>query len=187
MYETSQFRKGLKIEIDGEPYIIVEATHVKPGKGVAFVKTKYKSLLSGAVLEKNFRSGDKVDTPNLEERQMQYLYQDGDHRVFMDTQNFEQVHLNEDQVGDAAPFMKENTVVNILFHNNVAISLEMPVFVELEVVDTEPGVKGDTATGGTKQAKLETGAVVNVPLYMSEGETVRIDTRTGEFVERVNR
>lgn len=185
MYSTTDFRKNLKIEIDGEPYIIVEAIHVKPGKGVAFVKTKYKSLISGSVLDKNFRSGDTVDKPDLRERQMQYLYKDDTHWVFMDTTNYEQASLNADQVGDAQQFMKDNTEVDILFHNGIAISLQMPNFVELEVVETDPGVKGDTAQGGTKPATLETGAVVSVPLYMNEGEIVKVDTRTGQFVERV--
>lgn len=186
MYDTSDFRKGLKIEIDGEPFIIVEAQHVKPGKGVAFVKTRYKSLISGNVLDKNFRSGDKVDKPDLEEREMQYLYHDGTHWVFMDTGNFEQVHLGDDAVGEAKDFIKDNLSLMILFHNSKAISLDLPNFVELQVVQTDPGVKGDTAQGGTKPATLETGAVINVPLYMNEGETVKVDTRTGQFVERVN-
>jgi len=187
MYDTSDFRKGLKIEMDGEPFIIVEAVHVKPGKGVAFVKTKYKSLISGNVLEKNFRSGDKVGKPDIEDRTMQYLYHDAGDWVFMDVNNYEQVSLNDSQLAEAKDFLKENTQVDILFHNSKAISLELPTFVELEVVETDPGVKGDTAQGGTKPATLETGAVVLVPLYMNEGELIKVDTRTGSFVERVNR
>jgi elongation factor P len=185
MYDTTAFRKGLKIEIDGEPFIIVEAQHVKPGKGVAFVKTRYKSLITGNVLEKNFRSGDKVDKPDLEEREMQYLYHDGPDWVFMDTSNYEQVHLNDDAVGEAKSFIKDNLSITILFHRGKAISLDLPNFVELQVVQTDPGVKGDTAQGGTKPATLETGAVINVPLYLNEGEVVKVDTRTGQFVERV--
>lgn len=187
MLETSEFRKNLKIEIDGHPYIIVEANHVKPGKGVAFVKTKYKSLLTGGVFEKNFRSGEKVEKPDLQEREMAYLYKDGDHWVFMDNTNYEQVSLSDDQLGDAAQYIKENTTADILFHNETAISIELPTFVELLVAQTDPGVKGDTASGGSKPATLETGAVVLVPLYLNEGELVKIDTRTGDFVERVNK
>ena len=187
MYSTQDFRKNLKIEIDGEPYIILEAIHVKPGKGVAFVKTKYKSLISGNVLEKNFRSGDAVEKPDLEERDMQYLYKDDTHWVFMDTKNYEQVSLTEDQLEGADKWIKENTDVSILFFNGSAISIELPNFVELQVAQTDPGVKGDTAQGGTKPATLETGAVINVPLYLNEGELVKVDTRDGNFVERVNR
>ena len=187
MYDTTFFRKGLKIELNGEPYIIVEAIHVKPGKGVAFVKTKYKSLISGNVLEKNFRSGDKVDKPDIEDRTMQYLYMDGEDWVFMDVSNYEQVSLNPDQIGDAKNYLKDNTQVDILFHNNKPISLELPTFVELQVTKTDPGVIGDTAQGGTKPATLETGAVVLVPLYLEEGETVKVDTRSGAYVERVKR
>lgn len=185
MYDTTSFRKNLKIEIDGHPYVIIEAKHVKPGKGVAFVKTKYKSLITGAVLDKNFRSGDKVGKPDLQDREMAFIYRDDTHWVFMDNTTYDQSRLSEEQVGDSAQWLKENTNVDILFHNGLAISLELPNFVELEVSKTDPGVKGDTASGGTKPATLETGAVVNVPLYMNEGEFVKVDTRTGEFVERV--
>jgi elongation factor P len=187
MYDTTHFRKNLKIEIDGEPYVIVDCQHVKPGKGVAFVKTRMKSLITGNVLDRNFRSGDKVDKPDLEEREMQYLYHDVHFYVFMDTSNYEQISLSEEAVGEASQFMKENVVVTILFHNGKAISLDLPTFVELEVTKTDPGVKGDTASGGSKPATLETGAVVQVPLYLEEGELVKVDTRSGEFVERVNR
>lgn len=187
MYNTQDFRKNLKIEIDGEPYIILEAIHVKPGKGVAFVKTKYKSLISGSVLEKNFRSGDSVEKPDIEDREMQYLYKDDTDWVFMDTKNYEQVSLADDQLADSGKWIKENTNVNILFFNGSAISIELPNFVELVVSQTDPGVKGDTAQGGTKPATLETGAVINVPLYLNEGELVKVDTRDGNFVERVNR
>ena len=187
MYDTTQFRKNLKIEIDGEPFVIVEAIHVKPGKGVAFVKTKYKSLVSGYVHERNFRSGDKVDKPDLEERKMQYLYKDESFWVFMDTENYEQVSLSADQLDGAQQWLKENNTVDILFHNGSALSIEMPNFVVLEVAQTDPGVKGDTAQGGTKPATLETGAVITVPLYLNQGEKVKVDTRSGDFVERVNR
>lgn len=187
MYDTTSFRKNLKIEIDGEPFVIVECQHVKPGKGVAFVKTKYKSLLSGNVLEKSFRSGDKVDKPDLEERDMQYLYRDGDDWVFMDSKTYEQVALTTQQLDGGENYLKENTEISILFHNEKPIAVDLPTFVELLVSSTDPGVKGDTASGGTKPATLETGMVINVPLYMNEGELVKVDTRTGDFVERVNR
>lgn len=186
MYSTQDFRKNLKIEIDGEPYVILEAQHVKPGKGVAFVKTKYKSLISGRVLEKNFRSGDKVEKPNIESRDMQFLYIDGPHHVFMDTDTYEQVRLEAEAIEEVKDFLKDNLEVEVIFFNNKAISVDPPIFVELEITKTDPGVKGDTATGGTKPATLETGATVMVPLYLAEGEVIKIDTRTGEFVERVS-
>lgn len=187
MYSTSDFRKNLKIEIDGEPWVIVDCKHVKPGKGVAFVKTRIKSLSSGRVLDQTFRSGDKVDTPNLEAREMQYLYQDGDHFVFMDNTSYEQIHLDRSAVAEVLDFLKDNLEVKILFHNDRAISVDPPNFVELIVTQTDPGEKGNTAQGGTKPATLETGATVMVPLYLKEGELVRVDTRTGDFVERVNK
>ena len=186
MYSTSEFKKNLKIEIDGHPYVIIEANHVKPGKGNAFVKTKYKSLIDGRVLSQNFRSGDKVERPNLESRQMQYLYKEENLYVFMDTSTYDQFRLSEDAIESALDFLKDSMEIDVLFHNNKPISLELPTFVNLVIQQTDPGFKGDTATGGTKPATLETGATVYVPLYIKEGELVRIDTRTGEFVERVN-
>ncbi len=187
MYDTSDFRKNLKIEIDGEPFIIIDCQHVKPGKGVAFVKTRMKSLITGRVLDENFRSGDKVDRPNIESRQMQFLYKDDPHYIFMDNDTYEQIRLEEGSVEDVLDFLKDNLEVDVLFHNEKAISVEPPIFVELVVTKTDPGVKGDTAQGGTKPATLETGATITVPLYLSEGELVRVDTRSGEFVERVNK
>ncbi|MEZ4458273.1 MAG: elongation factor P [bacterium] len=187
MYNTSDFRKNLKIEIDKEPYVIVECQHVKPGKGVAFVKTRMKSLITGRVLEQNFRSGDKVETPNLEARHMQYLYKDGDMYVFMDTTTYEQLQLSEDAVDTVLDYLKDNLEVEVLFHNNKPINVEPPIFVELVVTQTDPGFKGDTAQGGSKPATLETGAVITVPLYLKEGELIRVDTRNGSFVERVNK
>lgn len=184
MYSTQDFRKNLKIEIDGEPYVIVECQHVKPGKGVAFVKTKYKSLITGRVLENNFRSGDTVGKPDLEIRNMEYLYKEEDKYVFMDQTNYEQVHIEENFISEAVPFLKDNIEVEVLFHKGKPISIELPTFVVLKVVKSDPGVKGDTAQGGTKPATLETGATILVPLYLEEGEYVRVDTRTGEFVER---
>lgn len=187
MYDTTDFKKNLKIEIEGDPCVILSAQHVKPGKGVAFVKTRYKSLITGKVLERNFRSGDKVGKPNLEEREMQYLYTDGETWTFMDNNNYEQVALPQDAVEEALPFLLDNLEVAILFFNGKAISIELPTFVEIEVVRADPGLKGDTATGATKPATLSTGATVNVPLYVEEGDVLKIDTRSGDFVERVKK
>jgi len=182
---TSQFRNGLKIELDGEPFVMVEFQHVKPGKGGAFVRTKLKNLRSGNVLEKTFRAGERVDTPNLEEREMQYLYQSGDGYCFMDTSTYEQVFLTEPQVGDARNFLQESVTAVVLFHNGVAVGVTLPIFVEIAIAQTEPGVRGDTASGGTKPATLATGAVVQVPFFLNVGDVVKVDTRTGEYIERV--
>ena len=184
---TTEFRNGLKIEIDGEPYVIVEFQHVKPGKGGAFVRTKFKSLKSGNVTDKTFRAGEKVDVPNLEEKTMQYLYGADKDRVFMDTSSYEQVSLNEKQLGDSINYLKENMEIKVLYHKGMPINIEVPMFVELAIARTDPGVRGDTASGGSKPATLETGAVVKVPLYMNEGDVVKIDTRTGTFIERVKK
>ncbi len=186
MYSTTDFRKGLKIEMDGEPYVIVECQHVKPGKGAAFVKTRIKSLISGNVQDINFRSGDKVDTPNLEEREMQFLYNEGDDFHFMDQTTYEQTMLDREQVGESAYYLQENCDVKALFHNDKPIGLEVPMFVVLKITGTEPGVKGDTASGGSKPATLETGKVIQVPLFVNEGELVKVDTRTGEYIERAS-
>lgn len=187
MYSTTDFRKNLKIEINGEPYVILECQHVKPGKGVAFVKTRYKSLISGRVLEENFRSGDKVQVPNLEANKMQYLYmEDGDY-VFMDTTSYEQIRLLGSTLEHVAGFMKDNIEVDVLFHNGNPISVDLPTFIEATIVQVDPGFKGDTVQGGTKPATIESGAVIQVPLYIKQGELIRIDTRTSEYVERVNK
>lgn len=185
MISTSEFRNGAKVELDKEPFIIVDFQHVKPGKGGAFVRTKLKNLKTGAVIDRTYRSGEKLDTPNLEERVMQYLYCDGSDYHFMDTATFEQLSLTEAQFDDAKPYIKENTEVTVLYHNGNAINVQPPLFVQLKVVQTDPGVRGDTASGGSKPATLETGAVVKVPLYLEEGEIVKVDTRTGEYIERV--
>ncbi len=187
MYNTQSFRKNLKIEINGEPYIIVECQHVKPGKGVAFVKTRYKNMVTGALLSKNFRSGDTVGKPDLEEREMQFLYREDNMLVFMDNENYEQVHIPETSVEEALPYLKDNLVVDVLFFNQRPISVDLPNFVELLVVQSDPGVKGDTASGGSKPATLESGGVVQVPLYLNEGEIIKVDTRTGQYVERVKK
>jgi elongation factor P len=184
---TTEFRNGLKIEIDGEPYVIVEFQHVKPGKGGAFVRTKFKSLKSGNVTDKTFRAGEKVNVPDLEEKTMQYLYGADKDRVFMDTSSYEQVSMNEKQLGDSINYLKENMEIKVLYHKGMPINIEVPMFVELAIARTDPGVRGDTASGGSKPATLETGAVVKVPLYMNEGDVVKIDTRTGTFIERVKK
>ncbi|BEQ15801.1 elongation factor P [Desulfoferula mesophila] len=184
MYSTAEFRRGLKIEIDGKPYTIVEFQHVKPGKGGAFVRTKLKNLETGQVLEQTFRSGAKVDIPNLEENNVQYLYQDGDSYVFMDNDTYDQLFIAEEYLGDAVDYLKPNIDVKVVFFNGKPIGVELPITVELEVTDTEPGLKGDTATGATKNATLETGLVVQVPLFIEQGEVLKIDTRTGEYLER---
>lgn len=182
---TSEFRNGLKIEIDSEPFAIVEFQHVKPGKGGAFVRTKLKSLKTGNVIDRTYRSGEKVDIPDLEEKKMQYLYAADKDRYFMDTATYEQISLDEKQLGDSVQYLKENMEIKVLYHRGAPISIEVPMFVELKIVKTDPGIRGDTATGGSKPATLETGAVVKVPLYLNEGDVIKIDTRTGAFIERV--
>jgi elongation factor P len=185
MYSTTDFKKGLKIELEGVPYAIVDFQHVKPGKGGAFVRTKLKSLLTGRVLDQTFRSGEKVKRPDLMEREMQYLYREGDSFCMMDNETYEQIMLTEDQVGEARLYLTENLDVKILFFNQQPVAVELPLFVQLEVAQTEPGVKGDTAAGGTKPATLESGVTIQVPLFISEGERVKVDTRTGTYIERV--
>ncbi|OGW47543.1 MAG: elongation factor P [Nitrospirae bacterium GWC2_57_9] len=184
---TTEFRNGLKIEIDGEPYVIVEFQHVKPGKGGAFVRTKFKSLKSGNVTDKTFRAGEKVDVPDLEEKNMQYLYAADKDRVFMDTSSYEQVSLSEKQLGDSISYLKESMEIKVLYHKGQPINIELPMFVELAIARTDPGVRGDTASGGSKPATLETGATVKVPFYLNEGDVIKVDTRTGTFIERVKK
>jgi elongation factor P len=184
---TTEFRNGLKIEIDGEPYVIVEFQHVKPGKGGAFVRTKFKSLKTGNVTDKTFRAGEKVDVPELEEKTMQYLYSADKDRVFMDTSSYEQVSMSEVQLGDSINYLKENMEIKVLYHKGRPINIEVPMFVELAIAKTDPGVRGDTASGGSKPATLETGAVVKVPFYLNEGDVIKVDTRTGTFIERVKK
>jgi elongation factor P len=184
---TSEFRNGLKIEIDGEPYVIVDFQHVKPGKGGAFVRTKIKSLKSGNVIDRTYRSGEKVDVPELEEKTMQYLYAADKDRVFMDTSSYEQISLHEKQLGDSINYLKENMEIKVLYHKGQPINIDIPMFVELAIAKTDPGVRGDTASGGSKPATMETGAVVKVPFYLNEGDVIKIDTRTGTFIERVKK
>jgi elongation factor P len=185
MYSTVDFKKGLKIEIDETPYVIVDFLHVKPGKGGAFVRTKLKSLLTGRVVDQTFRSGEKVKRPDLMEREMQFLYREGDDLHMMDNETYEQIVITAEQMGEATLFLTENLDVKVLFFNQQPVGVDLPTFVELEVSETEPGVRGDTASGGNKPATLETGAVVQVPLFINEGDRVRVDTRTGAYIERV--
>ena len=185
MYSTSDFRRGLKIEFKGEPYEIIEFLHVKPGKGQAFVRTKLKNLITGSVLDHNFRISEKIARPDLEEKEMQYLYREGDSYCFMDLKTYDQIFLEPDILGEKEGFLKENITVEMLFFKGRPVGIELPTTVDLSVVETEPGIKGDTASGGSRPAKLETGLVIQVPLFINEGDIVRVDTRTGEYVERV--
>jgi elongation factor P len=182
---TTDFRKGLKVEYKGDPYEIVDFQHVKMGRGGAIVKTKMKNLRTGGVVEETIRSGEKFPTPELEEKKMQYLYTQDGLYYFMDQESYEQIPLTTEQLGDAKLFLKENAEVKILNYKGSPLNVELPTFVELVIVKTDPGFKGDTASGGGKPATLETGAVVRVPFHINEGDTVRVDTRTGAYIERV--
>src|SRR5210317_1010697 len=185
MYYSSDLRKGLKIEIDGDPYVIVQFEFVKPGKGQALYKCRLKNMITGSQFDKTYRSGEKFKEANLEEVEMEYLYFDGYTYCFMNSSNYEQEFLSEEQVGDAKAFLKENTVCNVLMFDKKALDISLPNFVELTITEAEPWAKGDTAAGSTKPATLETGHVVQVPPFVNEGEMIRIDTRTGQYVERV--
>ena len=185
MVSAGDFRNGLTVEIEGNVFQIIEFQHVKPGKGAAFVRTKLKDVINGGVVEKTFRPVDKYPQARIDRKDMQYLYADGDMYNFMDTDNYDQVALSADTVGDALQFVKENEICKVCSYNGKVFSVEPPLFVELEITDTEPGFKGDTATGATKPAIVETGAKVNVPLFVEMGEKIKIDTRTGEYLSRV--
>lgn len=185
MLESGDLRKGLKLEIDGEPYIIVQFEFVKPGKGQALYKCKLKNMITGVQFDKTYRSGEKFNEANLEETEMEYLYNDGSSYCFMNTTTYEQEFLTEDQIGDAIKLLKENTKCNVLLFDNKPIGISLPIFIDLRVLAADPWVKGDTASGDSKPATLETGHVIQVPPFVVEGELVRIDTRTGEYVERV--
>jgi translation elongation factor P len=185
MIAAGDFRKGVTIELDGQVYTIVDFQHVKPGKGAAFVRTKIKNIVTGNVLERTFNPTEKVPRAHIETKEMQYLYNDGNLYYFMDTETYEQIPLNREQVEDAMKYIKENMIVTIKFYKGVPFTVEPPNFVELKVIDTEPGVRGDTVTGGSKPATLETGAVIQVPLFINTGDVIRIDTRTDEYIERV--
>lgn len=185
MADTSDFRNGLIIKFRNELYTITEFLHVKPGKGGAFVRTTLKNLKTGRVLENTFRSGESIDIVRVERRKYQYLYRDGDSLICMDNDNYEQIPISIDYIGDGVDYLKESEEVEILFNGDEIISVDIPIFVQLKVVETEPGFKGDTATGAVKPAKLETGVSVNVPLFINENDLLKIDTRTGEYVERI--
>ncbi len=185
MVTAGDFRNGMTVEIDGNVYQIIEFQHVKPGKGAAFVRTKLKNIKSGGVVEKTFRPTEKFENAHIDRADMQYLYNDGDLYYFMDVNTYDQIPLSSDMVGDSLKFVKENEMVKICSHKGQVFSIEPPLFVELEITETEPGFKGDTATGATKPAVVETGATVYVPLFVDQGDKIKIDTRTGEYLSRV--
>lgn len=185
MVSAGDFRNGITIELEGNIYQIIEFQHVKPGKGAAFVRTKLKNIKSGGIVEKTFRPTEKCPQARIDRADMQYLYSDGDLFHFMDTTTYEQIALDADTIGDALKFVKENETVKVCSYNGKVFSVEAPLFVELEITDTEPGFKGDTATGATKPAVVETGATVYVPLFVNQGDKIKIDTRTGEYLSRV--
>lgn len=185
MISAGDFRNGITIELEGNVYQIIEFQHVKPGKGAAFVRTKLKNIINGGVVEKTFRPTEKCPQARIDRKDMQYLYSDGDLFNFMDVETYDQIALNSDTVGDSLKFVKENEMVKICSYNGNVFAIEPPLFVELEITDTEPGFKGDTATGATKPAIVETGAKVMVPLFVDQGEVIKIDTRTGEYLSRV--
>ena len=181
---TAEFKKGLKIQFDGAPYTIVDFQHVKPGKGGAFVRTKLKHMRLGRVIDNTFRAGEKVELVDFEEKRMQFLYKD-DRYHFMDLDTYDQISLSADEVGEARDFLKENTEVEILFIENSPVTVELPNFIEIRIAKTDPGIRGDTASGGSKPATLETGAVIQVPLFLNEGDVVKVDTRSGDYLGRV--
>lgn len=185
MISAGDFRNGITLEIEGNVYQIVEFQHVKPGKGAAFVRTKIKNVMTGSVVERTFRPTEKFPEARIDRKDMQYLYNDGDLYYFMDNDTYEQIALGSELIGDALKFVKENEMCKVCSHNGNVFSIEPPLFVELQVTDTEPGFKGNTATGATKPAIVETGAQVNVPLFVENGEVIKIDTRTGEYLSRV--
>jgi elongation factor P len=185
MLESGDLKKGLKIELDGEPHVIVQFSFVKPGKGQALYKCKLKNMLTGAQFDKTFRSGEKFNKADLEEVEMEYLYSDGDRFCFMNTSTYDQEFIIDEQIGESKNFLKENTVCNVLLFEGRPIGISLPYFIDLKVEKTDPWVKGDTASGDSKPATVETGYILNVPPFIHEGELIRIDTRTGEYVERV--
>ncbi len=187
MVTPSEFRKGLKVVMDGQPYVIVEYQFVKPGKGVAFTRTRFKNLITGNVIDVNVRSGEKLALANTEEVEMSFLYKDGDQYTFMNNETYEQIQLDKDDLGDAIKYLTENMVVQVLLYNGKPIGIDVPNFVTLEVTHCEPGIKGDTATGATKPATLSTGATVLVPLFVEQGDWIKVDTRTHTYLERIKK
>lgn len=187
MYDTRQFRKGLKVEIDGTPFEIIDFQHISPGKGRAFTRTKLRNMINQNVIERTITSGDKLDRANTEEREMQYLYRDAEGCHFMNQANYEQVALSDETLGSTKDFLQENLVIKVMYFNERPIGVELPTFVNLKIVETDPAYKGDTVTGGTKPAKLETGAVVQVPFHIKEGDVIKVDTRSSSYSEKVNK
>ncbi|MEN2994307.1 MAG: elongation factor P [Thermodesulfovibrio sp.] len=185
MISTSEFKKGLKIVYKGEPYEIIDFQHVKMQQRIPIVRTKIKHLKTGKVLEENFPAGEKFEKPELEEKKMQYLYSQGDSYVFMDMESYEQISIPKERIGDAIYYIKEEMIVDVIYYKGEPLVIEPPMFVELRVAETEPAFKGDTASGGTKPAKLETGLTVKVPFHIQAGDLLKIDTRTGEYIEKV--
>ena len=185
MISAGDFKNGITLEIEGNIYQILEFRHVKPGKGAAFVRTKLKNIINGGAIERTFRPTEKFPKAHIERKDMQYLYSDGELYHFMDVETYDQIALNEDAIGDSLKFVKENEMVKICSHNGNVFDVEPPLFVELAITETEPGFKGDTATGATKPATVETGATVYVPLFVETGDVLKIDTRTGEYLSRV--
>ena len=185
MVQAGDFRNGLTVEMDNNIYTVIEFQHVKPGKGAAFVRTKLKNIKSGGVIEKTFRPTEKLAQAHIDRSDYQYLYRDGDLYNFMNNETYEQIALSADNVGDSLKFVKENEMVKLCSHNGIVFAIEPPLFVELEITETEPGVKGDTATGATKPATVETGATVYVPLFVNQNDFIKIDTRTGDYLSRV--
>lgn len=186
MYETSDFRKNLKVMVEGKPYVIVDFQHVKPGKGNQFTRTKLRNMLTGQNLEVTFKSGEKFEVPNVENKEMTFLYKDDSGFNFMSQESFEQIAMSEDDLGEARFYLTENLKVVILFYNEKAVACDVPKAVNLLVAKADPGIKGDRVSGGTKPATMESGLVVSVPLHINEGDTLRIDTSTGDYVERVS-
>jgi elongation factor P len=186
-YDITEIRKNVKLLIDGAPYTVVEFQFVKPGKGQAFTRTKMRNLITGSVIERTFKSNETLEKADTEERQYQFLYPEGDKYVFMDTKTYDQLYMGADQLGDARFFMVDGMQIDVLFWNDKPIGVTPPTFVELRVIETEPGFKGDTSTNTLKPAKMHTGATVNVPLFVNEGDWLKVDTRTGDYVERVKR
>ena len=187
MYTASDLRKGLKIEMDGQPCVITDFQFVKPGKGQALYRCKIKNLITGSTVDKTYRAVEKIDKPNMEERDLVYSYQDGEQYVFLDSTTYEQLHLGPDILGDQRFFLVEDMEVQILFHNNNPIEITLPFFVEKEIVETEPGARGDTATNVQKPAKIDNGYELQVPIFINQGDRVRIDTRTGKYSDRVSK
>ena len=187
IYPTNEFKKNIKLEIDSIPFMIVEFQHVSPGKGSAFTRTKLKNLLNGNVIERTFKSGDRIPAANVENKQMQYLFKDQSGYNFMNTENYEQIVISVEQIGEQSLFMQDNMEVQVVFYNDKPITVDLPTFVELKITRTDPAFKGDTVTGGTKPATLETGAVVNVPFHISEGDVIKVDTRDSSYVEKVKK